>query len=109
MKLNESDFMQQVIDLGHLYGWTIAHFRPAWSRDGKRCMTTVQADGKGFPDLCMVKQFRLIFAELKSEGGRLSPEQEAWISVLNCSMRCEVYIWKPENWLEIVNILTRDR
>jgi hypothetical protein len=106
--VKESDFMKQIIELGHLYGWQIAHFRPAWSKDGKRCMTAVSADGKGFPDLCMVKRCRLIFAELKAGKGRLSPEQQGWIDNLTNSMRCECYIWKPENFDEIVEILTRE-
>jgi hypothetical protein len=105
--MNESDFQKTVIDLAHLYGWKVAHFRPAWSKDGLRCMTAVQADGKGFPDLCMVKRSRLLFAELKSDKGKLSPEQDIWITELTNSMRCEVYIWKPENWEEIQEILTR--
>jgi len=106
--VTETEFMQQIIDLAHLYSWHVAHFRPAWSRDGKRCMTAVAADGAGFPDLCMVKRCRLIFAELKADKGRLSPEQQGWIDNLTNSMRCEVYIWKPENFEEIVEVLTRE-
>lgn len=105
--MNESQFQKQVIQLAQLYGWRVAHFRPAWSKDGQRCMTAVQADGKGFPDLCMVKRARLLFAELKSDKGKLSPEQDEWITELTNSMRCEVYIWRPENWDEIQEILTR--
>jgi hypothetical protein len=104
--MTENDLLLQIIDLGHLYGWKIAHFRPAMKKDGT-WVTPVSADGKGFPDLVMVKQSRLIFAELKSDTGKLSPEQQVWIDALTCSMRCEVYIWKPENFTEIQEILTR--
>ena len=103
--MTEAQFQQQIIDLGHLYGWRIAHFRPALTSKGYK--TPVSADGKGFPDLVMVKRARLIFAEVKSDTGKLSPEQKDWITALTCSMRCECYIWKPENWDEIVEILTR--
>lgn len=105
--MNESQFQKQVIQLAQLYGWRVAHFRPAWSKDGQRCMTAVQADGQGFPDLCMVKKARLLFAELKSDKGKLNPEQNEWITRLTNSMRCEVYIWRPEKWDEIQEILTR--
>jgi len=104
--MTEAQFMQQIIDLSRLYGWRVAHFRPAMTRSG-RWATPVQADGAGFPDLCMVKRARLIFAEIKSDKGKLSPEQETWITELTNCMRCEVYIWKPENWEEIVEVLTR--
>lgn len=99
--------MAQIIQLARLYGWRVAHFRPAWSKDGKRCMTAVQADGKGFPDLVLVKRCRLLFAEVKVKS-RLSPEQQEWIDALTNCMRCEMYVWKPENWNEIQEILTRE-
>lgn len=102
--MTEAQFQQQVIELGHLYDWRIAHFRPAWSRDGKRCMTAVAADGAGFPDLCMVKRCRLIFAELKADKGRVSPEQQEWIDALK-ETKAEVYLWRPADFDNILEIL----
>ena len=76
--------------------------KPVW-------LTPVQADGKGFPDLVLVRGKRLIFAEVKAERGRGSPEQDAWFTALRSAGRGEgqyVYIWRPSNWDEIVEVLT---
>jgi len=40
-------------------------------------MTPVGADGKGFPDLCLVRE-RIVWMELKVNYRKLEPEQEIW-------------------------------
>lgn len=104
MKLSENDFLRQVIEAGHLYGWRIAHFRPSMNQRGQ-WSTAVQADGAGFPDLVMVRGDRLIFAELKSEKGKISDRQYDWLQVLTKAKQSEVYIWRPSDWHKIVEIL----
>lgn len=104
--MTEAQFQQQIIDLAHLYGWRVAHFRPAWSKDGQRCMTAVQADGAGWPDLTLVKGSRLIFAEIKSDKGRISPDQQGWLDALQ-KTRAEVYLWRPDDWPQVQEILTK--
>ena len=68
----------------------------------------------GFPDCVIVtrptlsgKIGRAIFAELKSEKGRHSPEQHEWIAELYYAGQ-EVYTWRPSDWLDgtIERILT---
>lgn len=100
-KLSEEEFQQQVIDLAHYCNWTVAHFRKA--RTLKGWVTPVQADGKGWPDLVLVRHFTIIFAELKSEKGKLTPEQQNWIDLLSNvgDKDVQVYIWRPENWDKI--------
>ena len=105
--MTETEHQNQIIDLAHLYGWKVAHFRPAWSRDGKRCMTAVQADGTGWPDLTLVKGSRLIFAEVKSDKGKVSSAQAGWLTDLKMTGHAEVYLWRPEDWSEIQEVLTR--
>jgi len=106
MKLSEKDFQQQIIDLAHIYGWRIAHFRHAWSQDGRRCMTPVQADGKGWPDLVMVKGKRVIIAEVKSDTGKPTPEQQEWLDALR-QARMEVFLWRPKDWDTIQETITK--
>lgn len=89
----EADFQTYVIDLAHLYKWRVAHFRTARTEKGWR--TPVSADGKGFPDLVLVRD-RVIYAELKSDSGRLSSEQEAWLEDL-AAAGAETYVWRPSD------------
>lgn len=58
----EAMFQIEIIELARILGWRVAHFRPAQTRHGWR--TPVAADGKGFPDLVLVRE-RVIYAELK--------------------------------------------
>lgn len=105
--LTETEFMRQVTDLATILGWEWAHFRPAQTAKGWR--TPVSGPlGKGFPDLVMVREkgARLIFAELKREGGKLSADQERVTFVLNQSAAgAEVYVWRPADLPAIAEIL----
>jgi len=107
--ITENEFQQQVIDLCHLLGWRVAHFRGVriQRKDGSvYYQTPVQADGKGFVDLVLVnkEKKRVIFSELKTDKGRLSPEQKEWIEDLREAGQ-EVYIWRPKDWEEIMETL----
>ena len=107
--LLEKDFLQQVIDLAHVYHYKVAHFRAARTAKGWR--TPVQADGKGFPDLILVRisDGRMIIAELKREIARVRPEQQEWLDffteVENQNKTIEVYVWHPSDFDEIVEAL----
>lgn len=46
----------------------------------------------GFPDYVLVRGDRLIFAELKSSGGKTSMAQRAWLLDL-VETGAEVYLW----------------
>lgn len=101
--MNERELQKGVIDCARLFGWRVAHFRPAQTARGWR--TPVEADGAGFPDLVLVRDGRLIFAELKGDSGRLSEAQTAWLVALEvvnvahvCGPCIEVYRWKPADW-----------
>jgi len=100
--VSEAAFLTQVIDLAQALHWRAHHVRPAWSKKGWR--TPIQGD-PGFPDLVLVRPPRVIFAELKSERGRLSDEQEIWIDWLEKCHLGEIYIWKPSDWDDIVSKL----
>jgi len=92
--VTEAEFQRIVIDMAHLFGWRVAHFRPARTARGWR--TPVAADGKGFPDLVLAKAGRVIFAELKTDTGRLSDDQQAWRDALP-----DAVVWRPRDLDEI--------
>lgn len=95
-EIGERLLQDAVIDCARTLGWRVAHFRPALTKHGWR--TPVQADGKGYPDLTLVRE-RIIFAELKRQGEKPSVEQQQWLDALRAA-GCEVYLWTPADWLE---------
>lgn len=103
--MTERQFQGQVIQMAHLFGWRVSHFRPALTAKGWR--TAVEADGKGFPDLVLVRD-RTIFCELKTDTGRLTQDQQDWVDALGRA-GTEVYVWRPRDWDEIERLLRRKR
>jgi hypothetical protein len=102
--IKEKDWQKTVIDLAHSTGWKVAHFRGAWSKDGKRFMTPVAGDGAGFPDLVLARtnhqgKRQALFIELKTDKGILSLEQLEWLTILNGE------VWKPSMLSAIIKIL----
>lgn len=52
---------------------------------------------KGFPDLMLVKAGQpIIFAELKRELGRVTPEQTEWLELLSTTGAI-AGVWRPSN------------
>ena len=94
-QMTETELQDNTIELGHLFGWKIAHFRPALTKHGWR--TPVSADGKGFVDLVLVRD-RVIFAELKSMSGKQTREQTEWMIALRAS-GAEYRLWTPQDWV----------
>lgn len=107
--MTEQELLDAVVDLAHVGGWLVHHQRPAMNRRGQWA-SHVQGD-PGFPDLVLAHPTRgVIFAELKSEKGRLSTAQNAWLDVLDCNpvthYPIAVYVWRPSDWESIVQTLT---
>lgn len=104
----EADFQKACIEAARIYGWLVAHFRPARVRRGGREIyeTPVAADGRGFPDLVLVNsgQQRVLFVEVKADKGKLRPDQEKWQEALTLA-GAEYDIWRPRDWERILLIL----
>ena len=86
MAMTEKALQTAVIDLAKWSGWMVWH-----DNDSRR-------NSPGWPDLVLVhtRTGRMVFAELKSEVGRVRPEQHLWLRLLG--MRHETYIWRPSDW-----------
>lgn len=69
----------------------------------------------GFPDLCLVKDGRLVFAELKTERGKTTEDQDGWLEDLGIVEDVarhrttvedahrpivSVYLWRPSDLLD---------
>ena len=102
--ITEREFQSTVVELARAFGWVI-HGVLEQHQYAKRL-------SKGFPDLVLARYKpdyiigRLIFAELKSQTGRVSAGQQAWLEILRIS-QChpEVYIWRPSDLDEIERVL----
>ena len=48
----------------------------------------------------------LLFRELKSQRGRVRPEQKEWLATLS-EAGSDAGIWRPSDWPEIERLLTK--
>lgn len=84
--MTERHLQDNIVRLAKLLGWLCYH-----THDSRKSTA-------GFPDLVLVRQYRqpgrALFAELKTERGRLSPAQETWCHALGA------HIWRPSDWLD---------
>lgn len=105
MRRPEAEFQSAVIQAARYNGWRVHHTRTVQIRPGVWA-TPLQGDS-GFPDLVLAHPDRgVIFAELKSARGRLSPEQDRWIRTL-VACGAEAYVWRPTDMVTILNRLLR--
>lgn len=103
MALTGRELQRDVINLARMLGWKVAHTPPVETVRGWRT-PTLGSEGKGFPDLLMVRD-RVIVAEIKGSD-RLSREQEGWLTAFRMA-GVTAYVWTPESWEsgEIDNVL----
>lgn len=95
--VTEKQFMATVIELAKVLGWRVFH--PYDSRRSE----------PGYPDLTLVRGDRLLLAELKRDGGKLTPAQTEWLRALAQVRTVEARLWTPASWDAIVLTLQSDR
>lgn len=101
-RLTERAWQRQVIDYARLRGWLLYHHRPALRPSGN--WSTALTGAPGMPDLILARGQRLVFAELKTQTGRVSDSQKTWLAALEqCPV--EVYLWRPSDWETVRAIL----
>tara|TARA_R100000808_G_scaffold3776_2_gene12959 strand:+ start:2635 stop:2967 length:333 start_codon:yes stop_codon:yes gene_type:complete len=92
----EAKFMLEVKQEAQMNGWM--YFHPYDSRKSV----------PGYPDCTMVRNGRLIFAELKAhEGSKGKPTifQQQWLEELATVRTVEVYLWNPNDMETIKQVL----
>ena len=79
--ITEKDFQHTVVEAAKLYGWI--HYHTYLSKRSP----------SGFPDLVLVRD-RVLFRELKTDKGKLSPHQKLW-GVKLTDAGADWAIWRP--------------
>lgn len=85
VKITEKVFQTRVLDLARLYRLAVYH-----TYDSRR-------SNPGFPDLVVVGHHQVLYAELKTETGRMSPHQILWQRRLQAA-GCEYHLWRPSDY-----------
>lgn len=92
--MTEKELDTEVRTLAKLCGWLYYH-----TYRSKRSPA-------GFPDVVLVRPPRIIFAELKSGTGKLTVEQQEWISLLSAVPHVETWVWRPGDLEDIATLLS---
>jgi len=93
--VTEKDFMASVLEFARVCRWRAYH-----THDSRRSEA-------GFPDLVLARSGRIIFAELKTESGRVNQAQREWLGALSACPGVEVHLWRPGDWGRIEQALKR--
>lgn len=91
--LSEKVFQVRVVEMCRLLRLRVFH-----SGDSRRDLCA------GFPDLVIVGPVGMVFVELKTQVGRVRPEQTAWIRALR-DVGQVAEVWRPSDWHHIMRTL----
>lgn len=95
----EAELFERVVELAEHHRWAIHYGRPSSTSRSWRASTTGHV---GFPDLVLARGGVVLIRKLRSERGRLTPEQRDWGAQLGDLWA----VWRPSHWREIVAELT---
>ena len=105
----EADLQDSVIELAMWTGWMVYHTRRSDNSE------------PGFTDLVMVRPPIVIFAEVKTQSGRLTkgrmnkagkrllPGQADWRRALMACPGVIYRLWRPSDWDDIEQLLTQGK
>jgi hypothetical protein len=85
-RMLERELQVQVLELARMLGYLAYH-----TYDSRRSVP-------GFPDLVLLhpRSGNLVVAELKSETGRVTLEQDEWLRAF--ALRGAAFVWRPSTW-----------
>ena len=97
----ERDYQNTIVTLANLAGWTVYH-----NPDSRRSTA-------GHPDLVLVHDDRtrpIVYLEVKTEKGRVSPAQQWWLDRLDLGPALQDYVVarvvRPSDWPWVEALLT---
>ena len=93
---SEAALMEMIRRAAILNGWLYYH--PHSSKHST----------KGYPDVTLLRDGVLIFAELKTTTGKVSPDQQLWLDDLSHVHKTRSYLWRPKDAELIVALLQED-
>jgi hypothetical protein len=93
----EKQLQAQVMQLAKLYGWRAYH-----------TFLSIRSE-PGFPD-CVLVRDRVLYRELKTNSGKLTPAQKQWLDALLWAGQ-DASVWREDDLLNgrIVQELSRKR
>lgn len=96
----ERDWQATVVEFAEAHGWIVWYTHqsgPGWGKG--------RHSPSGEPDLRMVRPPKVVFAELKQVGGKMTQKQTAALMLLNHCPGVEAYCWTPADWENVQRVL----
>jgi hypothetical protein len=98
--ISERDLKNWIVAFARSHGWLVHHDLPSQRANGS-WTTAVQGDS-GYPDLVLVHPgnaaenvpAQIIYAELKTQRGKLTTGQQQWLDALHAAGQTAV-VWRP--------------
>ena len=109
--INEAAFQDQVLRLARYNGWMAFHDNATNAR--RTCPHCGEAirqprNVSGWPDIVLAQRNRpLWIVELKSQRGRMTPQQASWIDTLRTATGVRAEVWRPDDFDRICALLRR--
>lgn len=85
----EAQFQADILDAVRKFGLHAYH-----THDSRRSQ-------KGFPDLVIVGATDVLFRELKTMTGTVTPEQKYWLTMLRLA-GADARVWRPDEWPDVI-------
>ena len=104
--MSERVLKNTIVTYARSYGWLVHHDLPSQRANGS--WATVTQGDSGFPDLVLVHrgntaarlQAQIIYAELKTQRGKLTAGQQQWLDALQAAGQTAV-VWRPNDLQDI--------
>jgi hypothetical protein len=104
--VRERDWQATLVAALEAFGYVVEHTYPLRTQHGWRTGSTL----KGKPDLIALRPPRLLAIEVKTDVGRLDPEQRAVLSLYALVPSCRAWVLRPrDDWDTIVAWLRRPK